>query len=86
MSASMTLTELFRDYRDGDEQGWDVEFEWLWECHAGRLMMLLDSIEANGILKPITLGPDGRVWDGHHRLCVAWKLGLDRVPVEHATN
>lgn len=33
---------------------------------------------------PILLGTDGRVWDGHHRLCVADMLGLDAVPCEFA--
>jgi hypothetical protein len=27
------------------------------------------------------LGDDGRVWDGHHRLCVADEIGMREVPV-----
>ena len=30
---------------------------------------------------PITLGPDGRVWDGHHRICIAIFLGTEVLPV-----
>jgi hypothetical protein len=31
---------------------------------------------------PISLGTDGRVWDGHHRLIAAMVLGIESVRVE----
>jgi hypothetical protein len=31
---------------------------------------------------PILLGNDGRVWDGHHRICAALTLGLQTVRVD----
>lgn len=30
----------------------------------------------------IMLGPDGRVWDGHHRIVAAHALGIESLPVE----
>lgn len=31
---------------------------------------------------PISLGSDGRVWDGHHRIIAARRLGFATIPVE----
>ena len=42
-------------------------------------------IRRNGIWPPILLGDDGRVWDGHHRIVAAWRLGIVEVPVEYGT-
>lgn len=30
----------------------------------------------------VCLGTDGRVWDGHHRIVAARRLGIDEVPIE----
>lgn len=68
-------------YRDGDERGWEAEFDWLRSHHADRLAQLRAAVEAEGrIVEPVQVGPDGRVWDGHHRVMVAHDLGLP-VPV-----
>jgi hypothetical protein len=32
--------------------------------------------------QPVCLGSDGRVWDGHHRIVAARRLGFASVPVE----
>lgn len=32
----------------------------------------------------ILLGHDGRVWDGHHRIVAARRLGIESLPVEFA--
>lgn len=32
--------------------------------------------------QPVCLGTDGRVWDGHHRIVAARRLGFDRIPIE----
>lgn len=31
---------------------------------------------------PVTLGDDGRVWDGHHRIVAAIALGIDKMTVD----
>jgi len=77
----MALQQLLRDYQDGDEHGWDTEFDWLRANHAEALADLRASVVKDGIREPVLLGSDGRVWDGHHRLCVALDLGLHEVPV-----
>lgn len=33
---------------------------------------------------PVLLGSDGRVWDGHHRICIAMELGITHLMVEVA--
>lgn len=64
-------------YRDGDERGWAAEFDWLRTHHADRLAQLHAAVSAaGGIVDPVEVGPDGRVWDGHHRLAIAHDLGL----------
>ena len=80
----VSLNWLLENYDDGDERGWDEEFAWLIENSSQRLMALQLSIRTEGIRVPILLGNDGRVWDGHHRLCAANAEGFDRVPVEFA--
>ena len=82
----MALSDLMRDYRDGEEHGWQTEFDWLDEHHAHRMDRLVTSIQAFGIREPILLGDDGRVWDGHHRIYAAHRLALEAVPVTRATN
>lgn len=45
-------------------------------------LMLERHLSAAGrIEQPIHLGPDGRVWDGHHRIVAAMRLGFDQLPV-----
>lgn len=81
VSELMPLADLMRDYRDGDEIGWQAEFDWLDSNRAGPIDLLTTSIQKVGIRSPILLGDDGRVWDGHHRIAVAHRLGLESVPV-----
>lgn len=77
----MLLADLLTHYRDGDEHGWGTEFAYLREHHAGRLAVLRADIATNGIQTPIHIGDDARIWDGHHRLCVADELGITDVPI-----
>ncbi len=82
----MMLSEILATYRDGEEHGWEVEFEWLIVNHTRRMIDLIEDIWIWGIQSPVLLGHDGRVWDGHHRLLAAVILGgaYLRVPVEFA--
>jgi len=79
---TMRLADLLDQYSDGDEHGWATEFAWLREHHGERLDILATSVQEVGMRRAVLLGNDGRVWDGHHRLCVADMLGLSDVPVE----
>jgi hypothetical protein len=84
MPEMRAVADIFLYYRDGDERGWDAEMDYLRAEHAVELYALVPSIQRKGVLEPILLGNDGRVWDGHHRLCVALDLGITHVPVIHA--
>ena len=81
IAGAMALADLLANFLDGDERGWAAEFDFLRREHAEHIEQLATSIREDGITTPILLGNDGRVWDGHHRLCVADALGLVRVPV-----
>lgn len=78
------LDALLQVVRDGNESGWDAEFSGLWDQSAAYMDMLATSIQETGIHRPILVGTDGRVWDGHHRLAAAHRLGLISVPVTFA--
>lgn len=81
--AIVPLDFLLRHVKDGDERGWSTEFAYLISDpdHGPRVHALADSIREDGIREPIVIGPDDRVWDGHHRLCAAMHLGHYYVPV-----
>lgn len=81
MTAEMLPLENVLLYSDGDEHGWAVEFAHLREVHSDKLAALRADMQLNGIREPIVIGPDGRVWDGHHRLCIADELGMTTIPV-----
>lgn len=80
----LPLAAVLAGWKDGDERGWQAEFDYLWSEHTGRMDMLTTSIQETGIREPIHLGSDGRVWDGHHRLAAADRLALSHVPVRLA--
>lgn len=46
-------------------------------------MRLEEHLRRRGrIEQPICLGTDGRIWDGHHRIVAAIRLGFTSLPVE----
>lgn len=49
-------------------------------CYQRRLEAYLRDVGA--IEQPVCLGGDGRVWDGHHRIVAAIRLGFNEIPVE----
>ncbi|MFJ9420748.1 ParB N-terminal domain-containing protein [Streptomyces sp. NPDC101249] len=77
------LARVLAEVRCGSED-WPWEQEWadLDEHHADRLAKLEAGIRERGITRPVLIGSDGRLWDGHHRLRIAVRLGIDHVPVE----
>lgn len=77
----MLLSILLTDYQDGNEEGWEAEFDWLETFDSEHLEEVVDSVREKGIITPVHLGDDGRIWDGHHRIYAAHKLGLTHVPV-----
>lgn len=79
-----TVAWVLQNYKDGDEVGWEEEFKWLRENHLSELYQLARSMHVHGQVEPIRLGPDKRVWDGHHRLCVAHDFGYQHIVVQEA--
>lgn len=79
----MPIEVLLATYTDGDEVGWQVEFDALWATEPERMDSLTNDIQANGIREPVLIGSDGRIWDGHHRLAVAQTLSI-AVPISFA--
>jgi len=79
------LTRVLTDVRCGSQDWtWDEEWADLDQRHAetGYLITLEQQIRENGITMPVLIGSDGRLWDGHHRLRIAVRLGIGYVPVE----
>ncbi|MFE5301834.1 hypothetical protein [Streptomyces sp. NPDC056632] len=82
------LARVLRDVRCGSKDWtWDEEWADLDKRHAatGYLGTLEQQIRADGVTRPVLIGSDGRLWDGHHRLRIAVRLGIGYVPVEIAT-
>ncbi|MGW4493811.1 hypothetical protein [Streptomyces sp. NPDC004376] len=79
------LNRVLTEVRCGSED-WSWEEEWadLDQRHAdtGYLAKLEQQIRENGITMPVLIGNDGRLWDGHHRLRIAVRLGIGYIPVE----
>lgn len=84
MAETMKLYDILDQYNPGDGGTWFIEFEWIWHNHRGHVEELVEDIYTHGIESPVLLGHDGRVWDGHHRLLAAGRLGIKAIPVEHA--
>lgn len=86
MGREVHLSSLLVVFLPGDfpERNWPEEFEWLWANDRERMKSIKRQVKAHGLDSfedPILLGSDGRVWDGHHRLAVAMRLGIEKVPV-----
>jgi hypothetical protein len=86
MTELMPLDDLLAGWVPGSQaQPWTWEDE---ERHIlaspydqARLEASINALGFTGTF-PILLGHDGRVWDGHHRVVAARRLGLTHVPVE----
>ncbi len=91
----MPLADLLANYVPGSQdQPWtwdDEERDILTrEClccgQPGHYQLALERhIAAHGLTGlGVCLGTDGRVWDGHHRIVAARRLGIDAIPLESA--
>jgi len=79
------LKRVLAQVRCGSKEwGWEEEWADLDRRHTetGYLTTLEQDIRENGITDPVLIGADGRLWDGHHRLRIAVRLGIGYVPVE----
>lgn len=86
------VEEVLLRWRPGSRDwGWAEEFYHLLNdpqqketTAAVRLRVIEEGVGFIDGISPILLGSDGRVWDGHHRLCVARELGIETVWVDVA--
>lgn len=73
--------EIMARWRPGSHDepwSWRDERDWLWK--RPEMDALMSSIQIAGVLVPVLLGDDGRVWDGHHRIVAALDLGIPEIP------
>lgn len=79
------LQRILAEVRCGSQDWtWDDEWADLDQRHPEKLAVLEQSIKTEGITTPLLIGSDGRLWDGHHRLRIAVRLGIPHAPVETA--
>jgi hypothetical protein len=92
----MTLNDITTGWRPGSHdthgagEAWTWADESLWlltnqtEYQLGviRRAHLEQSVDWLDVFAPICLGADGRVWDGHHRICAALALGIKTAHVD----
>lgn len=81
----MSPEKIMEGWRPGS---YDKPWTWKDECldiWAQNIEELMADINVNGIKEPVILGDDGRVWEGHHRICIAYWLSLPEVPYEMGT-
>lgn len=86
MTETLSTEEILERWSPGSGE-WDWPTEWanITPHKNGTLVArLIRSIAAKGVKKPLQLGDDGRVWDGHHRLLLARLLGIKDMPVTTA--
>lgn len=84
-ATSLPTEEIIGRWRPGSgDWGWPTEFSDLIQEDGGTVIAgLVGDIARKGVRKPLLLGDDGRVWDGHHRLLAARILGIRELPVEY---
>lgn len=66
----------------GDQDwSWRSQFRWLVQHHAEKLAELRQDIAWRGQQKAVEVGPDGRLWNGHHRVWCIVELGWPTIKV-----
>ena len=79
-----TPHQLMGWFRPGEPHDWETELNWIWSRDRAHTLKLMDRILLVGSIQvPVLLGPDRRVWDGHHRIAIALALDL-KIPVQFA--
>lgn len=72
---SKTLAEIVTFWRPGSHDwGWAEEYADLVDdpvTEAVRGRVEQEGIGFQDHIAPVLLGNDGRVWDGHHRICIS---------------
>lgn len=88
MLVRMTLGDIMSGWRPGSASwDWEAEQEDLWTRHrdvteAVERRVLDEGVDFADDHSPVLLGNDGRVWDGHHRICIAAKHKIPALMVD----
>lgn len=84
--AWIRLEDLLAGWRPGSgDWSWEEEETQVLSFWPGYQPKLEANLREHGFddrPNAIILGDDGRVWDGHHRIVAAMRLGIEWVPVE----
>ena len=82
----MSVSDIVANWRPGSgDWPWGVEFASLMkrpETHAIAERVRDEGIGFIDYHSPVMLGSDGRVWDGHHRICIALRDNITHLNVE----
>lgn len=73
---TMTAGDIMAAVAPGSGLTWTEELNDLWTRDRCDMLRLLQSVVDKGICRPVLIGPDGRLWDGHHRVAVALALNV----------
>jgi hypothetical protein len=79
MTTRIRLDTLIGRYAPGSHDEawtWSDEFHDLWDREPHPMRALTADLLAHGQTRPVTLGDDGRLWDGHHRTVALLTLAI----------
>ena len=85
-----SVAQIVTFWRPGShEWSWADEYADLMGPHRDVTDRIYARVDAEGIdfadeYAPVLLGSDGRVWDGHHRICIAIQRGIHSLMCEVA--
>lgn len=78
------IVKHWRPGSQGPDWTWHDEFgDIIRDNQTGIVRDLVPDDDFTGFSNPILLGDDGRVWDGHHRICITMDNKVERLPVEY---
>lgn len=84
--AEMPVAQIVTFWRPGSHDWtWAEEYEDVMthsQTPAIRARIEVEGIGFADTFGPVLLGSDGRVWDGHHRICLAIQAGEPSLRVE----
>jgi hypothetical protein len=83
---SVPLAQIVTFWRPGSTD-WSWAEEYADVMTHERTAKIIARVDSEGIgfidhIAPVLLGSDGRVWDGHHRICIAIQRGIQSLMVE----
>lgn len=86
---TIPLADLLEHYTPGSGLTWEQEeadiLARVCICcgQPGHYQQQLEAhLAEHGLDQGVCLGNDGRVWDGHHRITAARRLGINTIPLE----